>query len=83
LFYAYRARSPPFCSQFIVALSISSVIVSDNISCGKLDAQAVADAAAEFRKSAVELSAAGLGDGHENKAKFKTAELPSAKSAFK
>jgi hypothetical protein len=69
--------------MFIVALSISSVIVSDNISCGKLDAQSLADAAAEFRKSAVELSAAGLGDGNENKAQFKTAELLSAKSAFK
>ncbi|HET6145289.1 MAG TPA: hypothetical protein VFE02_17400 [Candidatus Acidoferrales bacterium] len=57
----------------ILALSFLPVIVSDIISCGNLRAQTVADPAAEFRKSAIELSSARLGGGNEDKAQLETA----------
>jgi hypothetical protein len=65
----YRVSLP----SCIFALLVSLVIVSDFISCGNLRAQRIADAAADFRKLAMELSSSRLGGGDENKAQLEKA----------
>jgi hypothetical protein len=57
----------------ILALFILTVIVGDMLSCGNLRAQTGADAEADFRRSAIELSSARLGGGNEDKAQLEKA----------